>query len=79
MAVDLRYVVAVMKMNNDLERIGDLAVDISERAIYLAGTPSRVCAGHPKIADTAQLMLKNSLDAMVNSDTALRAPRQGGG
>ena len=71
-AVDLRYVVAVMKMNNDLERIGDLAVDISERAIYLAGHPQPgLRLDIRSMADTAQLMLKNSLDAMVNSDTAL--------
>ena len=34
-AIDLRYIVAVLKMNNDLERIGDLAVNIAERAQYL--------------------------------------------
>lgn len=71
-AVDLRYVIAVLKMNNDLERIGDLAVDISERATYLAGHPSLgMNADIRQMADTAQLMLKNSLDAMVNSDTEL--------
>jgi len=71
-AIDLRYVIAILKMNNDLERIGDLAVDISERAVYLST--------HEKIdlpldfrgmADLTQLMLKRSLDALVNSDVAL--------
>lgn len=71
-AIDLRYVVAVLKMNNDLERIGDLAVDISERAIYLASHPPvDAPLDFRGMADVTQLMLKRSLDALVNSDPHL--------
>jgi len=71
-AVDLRYVVAVLKMNNDLERIGDLAVDIAERAIYLANHPlPEMPIDLRGMADLTQLMLKRSLDALVNSDPVL--------
>ncbi|MBN2455619.1 MAG: hypothetical protein JXB29_03635, partial [Sedimentisphaerales bacterium] len=38
-AIDLRFIVAVLKINNDLERIGDLAVNIAERAVFLATQP----------------------------------------
>jgi phosphate transport system protein len=71
-AVDLRYIITVMKMNNDLERIGDLAVNIAERA--------RTLCRHPEITDKfnfeemsekAQSMLKKSLDAMINLDAEL--------
>jgi phosphate transport system protein len=71
-AIDLRYVIAVLKMNNDLERIGDLAVDIAERAVYLgehAAIKLRLDLG--PMAELTQSMLKRSLDALVNSDSAL--------
>lgn len=71
-AVDLRYVIAVLKMNNDLERIGDLAVDISERAIYLSThAPIDLPLDFRGMAELAQLMLKRSLDALVHSDSTL--------
>ncbi|MCX6344235.1 MAG: phosphate signaling complex protein PhoU [Armatimonadetes bacterium] len=71
-ASDLRYVIAVLKINNDLERIGDLAVNIAERAAYLSGhAPIEVYLDFKSMADNAQLMLKQSLDALVNSDTTL--------
>ena len=38
-AIDLRYVIAILKINNDLERVGDLAVNIAERVVYLAKKP----------------------------------------
>ncbi len=71
-ANDLRLIIAILKINNDLERIGDLAVNIAERAVYLST--------HDKIefpfdlqnmAEKAQEMLNRSLDAMVNLDTEL--------
>lgn len=71
-AVDLRYVIAVLKMNNDLERIGDLAVDISERAVYLSQRPPiDLKLDLRTMADLTKSMLKSSLDALVNSDSSL--------
>lgn len=71
-AVDLRFIVAVLKINNDLERIGDLAVNIAQRAARLAVKPQPCGPFHiPEMADKAQAMLKKSLDALVNSDAKL--------
>lgn len=68
-AVDLRYVIAVLKINNDLERIGDLAVNIAERAIYLAKEePVDVPFDFVGMAEKVRAMLKKALDAMVNQD-----------
>jgi len=70
-AVDLRYVVAVLKINNDLERIGDLAVNIAERTVFLAG---RAEVGIPfafgEICHRALDMVRDSLDALMNLDSA---------
>ena len=71
-AIDLRFIIAVMKMNNDLERIADLAVNIAERALFLAGEMLREMPfDFSDMAQKTQTMLKNSLDAMVNMDCAL--------
>ncbi|HIJ67763.1 MAG TPA: phosphate signaling complex protein PhoU [Planctomycetes bacterium] len=71
-AVDLRFIVAVLKINNDLERIGDLAVNIAERAAYLADKPPvNMSFDFVDMAEKVQTMLKNSLDALVNLDTDL--------
>ncbi|MHB9036261.1 MAG: phosphate signaling complex protein PhoU [Armatimonadota bacterium] len=71
-AIDLRYVIAVLKINNDLERIGDLGVNIAERAVYLAThAPIDLPLDFRGMAEMAQLMLKRSLDALVYSDTDL--------
>ena len=71
-AVDLRYIVAVLKLNNDLERIGDLAVNIAERAEFIN---SRVRIEIPfdfsGLAEKTQTMLRNSLDALVHMDAHL--------
>jgi phosphate transport system protein len=71
-AVDLRFIVAVLKINNDLERIGDFAVNIAERAAYLAAhdTPA-VLLDFPGMAAKGQAMLRDSLDALVNLDPVL--------
>jgi len=71
-ANDLRFVITIIKMNNDLERIGDLAVNIAERSLYLAtrGTiniPLELLSMAGKTRD----MLRMSLDALVNMDTKL--------
>jgi len=71
-AVDLRFIVAVLRINADLERIGDLAVNLAERAAFLAGVPGfRIPVDLPPMADEAQEMLKASLDALVNMDAEL--------
>jgi phosphate transport system protein len=73
-AFDLRYVVAVMKMNNDLERIGDLAVNVAEQAEFLSQSPEAGVVMPDFLSETAekaQSMLKRSLDALVNIDPDL--------
>ncbi len=68
-ATDLRFIIAVLKINNDLERIGDLAVNIAERALYLATQKSaKVQFDFHSMAQTTQLMLSKALDALVNVD-----------
>lgn len=68
-AIDLRFIIAVLKINNDLERVGDLAVNIAERAAFLAMQPRiEVSFDLVGMAQKAQLMLKKSLDALVNHD-----------
>jgi len=71
-AVDLRFIVAVLKINNDLERIGDLAVNIAERAVFLAGQPKvNISIDLVDMAHNAQSMLKKSIDALINHDAQL--------
>jgi phosphate transport system protein len=71
-AGDLRFVIAVLKINNDLERAGDLAANISKRVLFLAAKPApdldvdfRTMAAH------AQSMLKDSLEALLRADINL--------
>lgn len=71
-AKDLRTVTMIMKINNDLERIGDHAVNIAERAIYLADKPSvKPLIDIPRMAEKAMEMLRESLDAFVNKNADL--------
>jgi phosphate transport system protein len=71
-AADLRFVVAVLKINNDLERMGDVAQNIAKRAIYLAKSePIEIAFDFRSMAAKAQNMVKQSLDALVNSDSNL--------
>jgi phosphate transport system protein len=77
-AIDLRRISAVMMITTDLERIGDLAVGIAERAIVLARPPYVPIADQiGDMTDRALHMLRESLDAFVNSDptTAVRVIR----
>ena len=71
-ATDLRWVVATIKINSDLERIGDLAVNIAERAERLAGkgTP-RVGVDFAAMADKVMAMLRDSLAALFDMDVGL--------
>lgn len=71
-AIDLRFIVAVLKMNNDLERIGDLAVNIAERAAFLASRPRvNISINLVEMAHKTMSMLRNSLDALINHDSVL--------
>ena len=68
-AGDLRYIIAVLKINQDLERIGDLAVHIAERGLFLCQQPRLdIQFRLGTMADKAQAMLKNVLNAFVNLD-----------
>lgn len=68
-AADLRFIAAVLKINNDLERMGDLAVNIAERAAFLASAPPVRMAHQLKImTDVAMRMVRESLDAFVQRD-----------
>lgn len=72
-AIDLRTLVTVMKINNELERIGDLAVNIAERAEYLSSQkPPPEGFDFPGMMGKVAKMLRNSLDSIVNvnADTA---------
>jgi phosphate transport system protein len=72
MAVDLRAIVAAVKINTDLERVGDLAVNISEAATrYLQHPPVKELIDIPRMADIAQAMLRDALDAFVRRDARL--------
>lgn len=71
-ASDLRFIIAVLKLNNDLERIGDLAVNIAQRANNLSPeTPGLIPYDFAGMAEKVQQMLKGALDALVNMDTEL--------
>jgi phosphate transport system protein len=72
MAVDLRSIVSAVKINTDLERVGDLAVNIAEAALrYANHPPVKRLIDIPIMASIAQAMLRDALDAFVRRDTAL--------
>ncbi len=69
---DLRFITMVMRIVNDLERMGDQAVNIAERALDLFKQPLlKPLIDLPRMAALAQKMVKNSLDAFVNRDAKL--------
>ena len=71
-AVDLRFVFSIFKVTNELERIGDLAADIAERAESLAdAAPEPLPTPLVAMSQKAQAMVKRSLDALVNQDAEL--------
>ena len=71
-ARDLRFIATALKIVKDLERIGDIAVNIGERALELILEPElKRLVDLPIMADAAQKILKESLDAFVNSDAEL--------
>jgi len=71
-AIDLRLIVAILKMNNDLERIADLAVNIAERAIALAQeTQIKPPFDIDAMAQQVLQMLEKSLNALVDADVGI--------
>ena len=72
MARDLRFLTAVMKMNSDLERMGDLAVNITEGALRLIGEPTvHPLVDIPRISGLAENMVHRALDAFAKRDAEL--------
>ncbi|MGD9072760.1 MAG: phosphate signaling complex protein PhoU [Desulfobacterales bacterium] len=71
-AIDLRFLIAVIKINNDLERIGDQAVNIAQRVSVLAKHNDKdFDFDYAQMAEKAETMLRMSLDALVNLDEDL--------
>lgn len=71
LAVDLRFITAALKISNDLERMGDHAVNIAEGALRLAEVPPlKPLVDIPRMADMAASMLREALDAFVRRDAA---------
>jgi phosphate transport system protein len=71
-ASDLRFITTAMKIVTDLERIGDQAVNVAQRVLELNRDPQlKPYIDLPRMADKAQRMVKESLDAFVAGDTAL--------
>jgi phosphate transport system protein len=71
-ARDLRTIIMILKMNNDLERIGDMAVNISESALYLIERPQvKPMIDLPKMAEETIQMLKDGIDSFIKSDAKL--------
>jgi len=71
-ASDLRLIVAILKINNDLERIGDLAVNIAERAVFLSTQkPVDAPLDFAVMVEKTEEMLRKSLDALVDGDATL--------
>ncbi len=72
MAKDLRFITTGMKINSELERIADLAVDISQRVLELVDKPLlKPLIDIPKLSVVAQNMVRDSIDAFVNRDVEL--------
>lgn len=71
-AIDLRFVIAVLKINNELERIGDLAVNIAENAVFISSQPPvDIPFDFSGMADKTKTMLRNSLESLVSMDPRL--------
>jgi phosphate transport system protein len=72
MAVDLRFITGTIKINSDLERMGDQAVNIAQRALSLTAQPAlKPLIDIPHMADIVEKMVKGALDAFVRRDTEL--------
>ena len=68
-AADLRYIVAVLKVNNDLERMGDIACNVAKRSIWLAEhEPVPVTLDFATMGDLTRRMVRDCLDALIRQD-----------
>jgi phosphate transport system protein len=73
-AIDLRFIISAMKINNDLERIGDLAVNIARKAVsFIEETQMEIRFDIAGMWQKTQAMLRDSLDSLVNMDAKLAA------
>jgi len=73
-AIDLRFIISALKINNDLERIGDLAVNIARKALsFIEESSMEIRFDIAGMWDKTQAMLRDSIDALVNMDGALAA------
>ena len=71
-AADLRFLIAVIKINNDLERIGDQVVNIANRLVRISKRPSEPYVfDYREMAEKMEAMLRMSLDALVHQDLDL--------
>jgi len=70
-AQDLRFIVSVLKINNDLERVADFAVNLSERAIDLHKSPADCPYDIKKMGERVKRMLRSSLDSIMHQDPDL--------
>jgi phosphate transport system protein len=70
-AGDLRLIAAAIKINSDLERVGDQAVNIAETGVYLCKEPQIKLGDIPRMVEVAAGMLKDSLDAFARGDVEL--------
>jgi phosphate transport system protein len=72
MAVDLRFILAIIKSNADLERIGDQAVNIAQRVMELIALPRvELAADIPEMAATSAQMIRQSLEAFISGNAEL--------
>jgi phosphate transport system protein len=68
-AIDLRIVIAMLKINNDLERIGDLAVSIADKSVYLLkNSPVNAPFDFETMSEKTKMMLHQSIDSLVEQD-----------
>jgi phosphate transport system protein len=71
-AIDLRFITTAIKITGHLERIGDMAVNIAEKAILLIKEPQlKPYIDLPRMADLVAVMIKNSLDSFINKDLVM--------
>jgi phosphate transport system protein len=71
-AKDLRFLTAAIKINSDLERMGDLAINLAQRSLSLLSQPPfRPLVDIPHMSKTVELMVRKSLDAFVRRDPLL--------
>jgi phosphate transport system protein len=72
MAKDLRFITTAIKLNAELERIGDLAVDVAQRALAISDKPVlKPLVDLPKLAEVAQRMISGAIESFIEGDTAL--------